>query len=157
MLRVIVVGAGIVGLAVAANVLTAQWEDRVGGPTADQTRPLKLSVIVLERHDDLIEFGAGIQAPPNASRVLCRLGLRRAFEEYAVSPGASFFRRLDTGHLINKRPLNEDSYAERIYGSPYVFDVNLTIVVLRLLRAIPPVCGRKKSIDSPKYQCLFHG
>ncbi|MCJ1474684.1 hypothetical protein MMC13_003344 [Lambiella insularis] len=117
-LRVIIVGGGIVGLATATSLLRAQEISQNGEESPRQLQPPKLSVLILERHHSLTEFGAGIQIPPNASRVLCNLGLRTAFEKCVVIPLRAQMKRFDGQKVLGTRPLNEGNWAERNYGSP---------------------------------------
>src|ERR1700753_3805597 len=86
--KVIIIGAGIVGAATALCLARLPY----------------FEVLVLESKPGLEEIGAGIQVPPNASRIICSLGLRREFEE--VIAHAEYLRvyRYNTGKLISSRP-----------------------------------------------------
>ena len=79
-LNIIVVGAGIGGLAAAYTLAHAGHR-----------------VTVLESARALGEVGAGIQVSPNASRLLLRWGLGAALRACAVEPAAIVFRRYDSG------------------------------------------------------------
>jgi salicylate hydroxylase len=79
-LNIVVVGAGIGGLAAAHTLAHAGHR-----------------VTVLESARELSEVGAGIQIPPNATRLLFRWGLGPALAACAVEPTALVFRRYDTG------------------------------------------------------------
>jgi salicylate hydroxylase len=98
--RVIVIGAGIGGLA-AALTLTRSGAD----------------VQVFEQAVDLHEVGAGIQISPNASRILHRLGLGDALRREGVRPHAVVFRRWDDGTELARQPLADA--CERNFGAPY--------------------------------------
>ncbi|EON65108.1 hypothetical protein W97_04344 [Coniosporium apollinis CBS 100218] len=74
-------------------------------------------VTVLEAASKLSEVGAGIQIPPNSSRVLDRYGLTPKFLEKVVWPQKFSFRRYSTGELLGATPLHPH-LTER-YGFPY--------------------------------------
>jgi salicylate hydroxylase len=97
---IIVVGAGIGGLAAAAALLKRGHRLRV-----------------YEQAAELGEVGAGIQMSANAVKVLDHLGLRARFEPTAVRPKAFEFRRFDTGELLHRLPLGEQH--EQRHGAPY--------------------------------------
>jgi len=97
---IVIVGAGVGGLAAAASLL--QHGHRVR---------------VYEQAPQLGEVGAGIQMSANAVKVLDQLGLRARFEPSAVRPKAFEFRRYDTGELLHRLPLGEQH--EQRHGAPY--------------------------------------
>jgi salicylate hydroxylase len=97
---VIIIGAGIAGLT-AALCLT-----KIG-----------LSVIVFERSQKLEEAGAGIQLTPNASHILCELGLEEELLRLSAAPQA-----LHIGSLSQHIPfvqMNLQSLATQ-YGAPWL-------------------------------------
>ena len=98
-LQIVIVGAGLGGLA-AANCLAQKGHH----------------VRVLESHNGLSEFGAGIQITPNATRILETWGLRKAFEEYVNTPETTVMRKYSTSQVIGRSPQNPDS--EETYGYP---------------------------------------
>jgi salicylate hydroxylase len=100
-LTVLVVGAGIGGLA-AANALS-----RAG-----------VNVIVLEQARALGEVGAGVQLGPNATRVLVAMDLLAPMLEVAVVPEAQIAFSYDDG-----RELRRVAFADtlkRTFGFPYL-------------------------------------
>jgi salicylate hydroxylase len=99
-MRVIVVGAGIGGLAAALTM-----------------RRAGLEVQVFEQASELREVGAGVQISPNATRILHRLGLAEPLRRYGVRPGATVVRRWDDGREIARQPLA--GACERNFGAPY--------------------------------------
>lgn len=63
------------------------------------------SVTVLEASKQLSEVGAGIQIPPNSSRILDHYGLTSAFEKVVVTPSHINLRRYANGQPVGKTPL----------------------------------------------------
>ncbi|PWB79825.1 MAG: salicylate 1-monooxygenase [Methylocystaceae bacterium] len=96
---VIVVGAGIGGLA-AAIALT-----RAGR-----------RVLTLERAEKIEEVGAGLQISPNAGRVLQEFGLSPALEKIALEPHALDIRRAADGATLARLPL---AAARSRWGAPF--------------------------------------
>ncbi|BCJ91299.1 salicylate hydroxylase [Terrihabitans soli] len=77
----------------------------------------RLPAIVFERAPVLEEIGAGLQIPPNASRLLDGFGLGPALDEAGMRPGEA--RMLDgrADRLIAQMPLGRD--AEERWSAPY--------------------------------------
>jgi salicylate hydroxylase len=73
-------------------------------------------VIVLEAASRLNEVGAGIQIPPNSTRILQSYGLEEKIRETIVWPCNINFRRYATGDVIGATPLHP-VMSER-YGYP---------------------------------------
>jgi salicylate hydroxylase len=73
-------------------------------------------VIVLEAASKLTEVGAGIQIPPNSTRILRAYDLEEKILEKIVWPGHINLRRYATGDLIGATPLHP-MMSER-YGYP---------------------------------------
>ena len=118
---IIVVGAGIGGLAAAAALLKCGH-----------------GVRVYEQATELGEVGAGIQMSANAVKVLDHLGLRARFEPTAVRPKAFEFRRFDTGELLHRLPLGEQH--EQRHGAPY-FQIHRSDLHGALLDAVRSLGG----------------
>lgn len=98
--KIIIAGAGIGGLTVAACLLTKGYE-----------------VHIYEIAPELGEIGAGIQSSANAVRVLYDIGLKQELEKVAVRPKAYNFRVYDSAEIIQSMPLGE-THEER-FGAPY--------------------------------------
>ncbi|EKJ72042.1 hypothetical protein FPSE_07784 [Fusarium pseudograminearum CS3096] len=99
-LRIVVVGAGLGGLATAVALARRGHK-----------------VVVLEQAAALGEVGAGIQIPSNSSRLLLRCGIGPYLEQYAVKPESMTFRRWENGDPIGYTRLSPDF--EITYGAPY--------------------------------------
>ncbi|MBQ1023709.1 FAD-dependent monooxygenase [Micromonospora sp. C95] len=99
-MNVVIVGAGIAGLALAAAL-----------------RRSGVDVVVYEQAPRLFEVGAGVQLAPNATRLLHRLGLAEQLRTVAVLPQTIEMRRWNDGELLRRTPLGE-SCRDR-FGAPY--------------------------------------
>jgi salicylate hydroxylase len=99
-IRIVVIGAGIGGLAAALTLGRAGFE-----------------VQVFEQAAQLREVGAGVQISPNATRILHRLGLEEPMRRFGVRPRASVVRRWDDGRVITHQPLADT--CEHNFGAPY--------------------------------------
>ncbi len=99
-MNVVIVGAGLGGLAAAACLLRRGHRVRV-----------------VEQSPVLGEVGAGIQLSANAVKVLQALGLTPALEAGGVKPEAFEFRRFDSGELLHRIPLGE-AHRQR-HGAAY--------------------------------------
>jgi len=99
-MRIIIIGAGIGGLAASLTLRRAGFE-----------------VQVFEQAAELREVGAGIQISPNASRILHRLGLEQPMRRMGVRPHAIVIRRWDDGRELARQPLADA--CERTFGAPY--------------------------------------
>ncbi|RGP72626.1 salicylate hydroxylase [Fusarium longipes] len=98
--RIVIVGAGLGGLATAVALARHGHE-----------------VTVLEQTSVLGEVGAGIQIPPNSSRLLLKWGLGPYLKRYAVKPEGMTFRRWQNGNPIGHTSLCPEF--ETRYGAPY--------------------------------------
>ncbi|KAI5857268.1 hypothetical protein BZA05DRAFT_460566 [Tricharina praecox] len=99
-LDVIIVGAGLGGLAAAIGTSLAGH-----------------NVTIYEQAHHLAEVGAGIQVPPNASRILAKWDLVDEFNKVSVSPHAFRLRGYATGNLLSEQPLVPMTMDA--YGAPY--------------------------------------
>lgn len=100
-LKVVMVGAGIGGLAAALSLL------RRG-----------IDVDVYERAADLKEIGAGLTLSPNGTRLLIKMGLGRQLEEIAVRSQTRELRLWNTGQAWTLP--DQGATSESRYGAPYV-------------------------------------
>ena len=98
-LNIVVVGAGIGGLAAAHTLAQARHR-----------------VTLLESARVLGDVGAGIQVSPNATRLLLRWGLGPALRAYGVEPTAISIRRYDTGERVGYHSCIP--YMVRDHGAP---------------------------------------
>ncbi|KAK8100004.1 hypothetical protein PG999_010378 [Apiospora kogelbergensis] len=89
-LQAIVVGAGIGGLAFAILA-----------------RKQGLRVTVLEKTEELTPVGAGIQIPPNASRIWAQCGILEKLKKFSVVSEATQLRRWKDGELLCTRTVGE--------------------------------------------------
>src|SRR5689334_24461738 len=118
-MRVAVIGGGLGGLATAGFLLRAGLED----------------VRVYERAAALGEVGAGIQVPPNAVRLLARLGIADALDAAGVRLQVGWeTRRWRTGEVLFSQRLGRD--CEERFGAPYY--VAHRAGLLDALRAVLP-------------------
>jgi salicylate hydroxylase len=118
-MRVAVVGGGIGGLSAALFLRRAGLEN----------------VTVFEQAPELLEIGAGIQAAPNAVRLLRRLGLAERLGEVAVRLEVGWeFRRWEDGRVLFSQELGDE--CERLYGEPY-YTVHRAHLLDMLREAVP--------------------
>ncbi|KAL7272659.1 hypothetical protein RUND412_004531 [Rhizina undulata] len=99
-LNVLIIGAGLGGLAAAIAITKA-------GHT----------VTILEQAPQLGEVGAGIQVPPNSSRILLKWGLGPEMSKVSVLPQAFRLRRYQDGKLLSEQSLIP--LTDEVYGAPY--------------------------------------
>jgi salicylate hydroxylase len=102
-LKVAIVGCGLGGLSCAISC-----------------RRGELNVQILEKAAKILPVGAGIQIPPNATRVLQQYGLADAMEEAgAVRIQARYLRRYKDGAVLATMPGGEE-IVERMGAAYYV-------------------------------------
>jgi salicylate hydroxylase len=90
----------------------------IGGLTASLALAAKgFRVVVMEKAERLEEVGAGLQLSPNASRVLCDLGVQDALAGRAVIPEAISLMSARRGGELIRLPLGEA--AGLAAGAPY--------------------------------------
>ena len=117
-LRIAVVGGGIGGLA------TAGFLHRAG-----------LDVTVYEQAVMLTEVGAGLVVPPNAARLLRRLGLMQQFQLLAAPLEVGWeFRRWQDGQVLFSQRLGAD--CERLYGE-HTYTAHRADLLAVLAAAVP--------------------
>jgi salicylate hydroxylase len=97
--KIVVAGAGIGGLTAALALAQKSF-----------------AVALLDKADRLEETGAGIQLSPNATRVLCGLGLRERLAPAVVAPEAVIIKTRRNREIARLRLGVE---AEQRYGAPY--------------------------------------
>jgi salicylate hydroxylase len=90
----------------------------IGGLTASLALAAKgFRVVILEKAERLEEVGAGLQLSPNASRVLCDLGMQDLLAGRAVTPDAISLMSSRSGGELIRLPLGEA--ATTAAGAPY--------------------------------------
>lgn len=98
-LNIIVCGAGLAGLG-----------------TGIALRRKGHNVTIIESASELTEIGAGIQIPPNSSRILISWELEDKFREKVVWPRRMQTRRYATGEILGLQELN--LFMGDTYGYP---------------------------------------
>lgn len=98
--QILVIGAGLGGLAAATRLAYKGHKVRV-----------------LEGKPTLSEVGAGVQVPPNATRILSAWGLASDFEKVITDTKTTEFRRYESGEVLGVTHTNSLS----VYGSSYDF------------------------------------
>ena len=89
----------------------------IGGLTAALALAHKgFAVALADKAEKLEETGAGIQLSPNATRVLCGLGLRERLAPAVVAPEGVIIKTRRNREIARLRLGAE---AERRYGAPY--------------------------------------
>jgi salicylate hydroxylase/6-hydroxynicotinate 3-monooxygenase len=99
MTRVAIIGAGMGGLAAAANLLRMGFDVRV-----------------YEQARAFLRVGAGIQQGPNSVKVLRGMGLEERVRDVAFKPEMTRYREAASGNLLWERR-QADEYEEK-YGAP---------------------------------------
>jgi salicylate hydroxylase len=99
-MNIIISGAGLGGLA-----------------TAIALRHHNHNVTIFEKTASLTEVGAGIQIPPNSSRLLLKWGLGPYISGKATEPGEIRMRRWEDGSILSTTKLCP--YFRERYGAPY--------------------------------------
>ncbi|MBV8473417.1 MAG: NAD(P)-binding protein, partial [Hyphomicrobiales bacterium] len=122
--RALIAGAGIGGLTAALALARRGF-----------------SVEVFERAPALLDFGAGIQLSPNATRILARLDALEGIRAAATEPSAIRLLRGADGGEIARLPLDD---AERRWGAPYfiVHRADLQKALVEAVSAQPAIALR---------------
>ncbi|WP_285759456.1 FAD-dependent monooxygenase [Nocardiopsis ansamitocini] len=116
-MRIVIVGAGIAGLTLAAALA------RQG-----------IASTVLEQSQRPQLLGAGMEITPNATRLLLRLGLGDALERMAVQPNSRDVLDWRDGSLLGSLPMGRD-FTER-FGAP-LYTMLRSDLHQSLLAAVP--------------------
>jgi 2-polyprenyl-6-methoxyphenol hydroxylase-like FAD-dependent oxidoreductase len=95
---IVIVGAGMGGLAVAATL-----------------RSCGMNVQVYEQAQRFARIGAGIQMMPNAMKVLRDIGIEQQLRRVSFAPHSHLNRIWDTGEVTRELPMPES-----LYGAPYL-------------------------------------
>ncbi|TQW01407.1 salicylate hydroxylase [Cordyceps javanica] len=99
-MKVVISGAGLGGLACAVAC-----------------KKEGISVHILERTKKLSEVGAGIQIPPNGSKVACRLGYFEALTEHGIMLDHLDYCRYSSGNILLRR---DQDWLQKSFGSPWM-------------------------------------
>ncbi|CAG8959820.1 hypothetical protein HYFRA_00001728 [Hymenoscyphus fraxineus] len=108
-IRILIIGAGISGLATALALHQKNQK---------QPNSASFQITVLESTPVLQEIGAGIQIPPNSSRYLVEWGLEEKFKERVNWAEALVVRKWDDGTQISR---NELGGMEGVFEDPHWF------------------------------------
>ncbi|KAJ5782279.1 hypothetical protein N7457_004053 [Penicillium paradoxum] len=100
-MKVAIIGGGLGGLACAIAC-------RRGG----------IEVEVFERSTEVHEVGAGIQIPPNGTRIMRHFGLLSQLLEKGSQVQQVHFRRYKDGHILRSMPFGDDITEE--FGAPWI-------------------------------------
>lgn len=100
-MRVVVVGAGIGGMTLAALLQRTGHE-----------------VVLVERASAFGEVGAGIQISPNGARILAEIGLAEPLAAIGTEPERVVLRRWQDDNVLLSRP--QGDRPRRRYGHPYL-------------------------------------
>ncbi|MGZ0189856.1 MAG: FAD-dependent monooxygenase [Alphaproteobacteria bacterium] len=100
-MRVVIVGGGVAGLALALGL-----------------RRQNIDYVLLEQAAKFEAVGAGIQLSPNATRALGHLGVAQRLDQFTVRPGRHRFVSWDDGRALLTTPLG--AAAETAFGQPYM-------------------------------------
>ncbi|KAI5803531.1 hypothetical protein DFH27DRAFT_51728 [Peziza echinospora] len=110
-INVLIVGAGLGGLSAAisilheSNVNTNRYQSSTTNVNSESATPTNSNppnyrITILEKASELSEVGAGIQIPPNSSRILKKWGLEAKFAKESVRPGKFLMRRYSDGEVL---------------------------------------------------------
>ena len=104
-ISVIIVGAGIAGLAASIGTRISSLNPKVLANRFQGLKRAGHNVIILEQASQIREVGAGIQMAPNAARILDRFGLLEKIMDCANVTQASSSRRWQNNKEIGTAPL----------------------------------------------------
>ena len=87
---------------------------------------------ILERSEELLPVGAGIQLPPNATRVMAHFGLMEKLKGAgAITVEGHTLRRYQDGHTVVRKPLG--NHAAATYGAEWMFVPSHQVDQLQIL------------------------
>jgi salicylate hydroxylase len=127
-MKVIIVGAGIGGLACAIACRQKHLDVLILEQSAE-ILPVSISIPdynTTARQKMTRQVGAGIQIPPNGARIMQELGLLPQIEEKGTKLQSMDLRRYKDGRIITSMPCGESIVKE--YGAPWLY-VSLVITV----------------------------
>lgn len=118
-LKVVIVGAGLGGLAAAIACRHGNLEVTILERAAKigNVCPLMLFEVRAGDPNKCVQVGAGIQVPPNGSKTLKRLGVLSQIEESSTALESIDVRRYADGSLLVRKPLGDTS--TRLFGEQW--------------------------------------
>ncbi|CAM4027927.1 FAD-dependent monooxygenase [Nocardiopsis rhodophaea] len=122
-MRIVVVGAGIAGVTLAAAL-----------------RDSGVETVLLEQTQEVTPVGGGLQLAPNAARPLLRLGLGPEFAEVGVRLESRDMLHWADGTLVHSIPMGAEF--EKRFGAPFYTMLRSDLHSI-LLAAAPPDCVRR--------------
>ncbi|KAI4210889.1 MAG: hypothetical protein LQ351_006293 [Letrouitia transgressa] len=117
-LHVGIVGAGLGGLAAAIGIARTGHQVTILEQAAVLSEVSQQGIFLANLTDERPKIGAGIQIPPNASRILKRWNILENIEAVSVRPSDFILRSYHDGRILSKQ--NMVPFAERCYGVPYL-------------------------------------
>lgn len=106
-LQVVVVGAGLGGLA-CAIALARRGHGVIVLEQASELGEVASTCVIVKKYAHDFQVGAGIQIPSNSARLLRSWGLGPFLEPYVVEPNGMRFRRWENGDVIGYTKLVPD-------------------------------------------------
>lgn len=119
-LSILIVGAGLAGLATAISLAQAQPGCRH-------------KITILEDAPALAPIGAGLQLTPNATRLLSRWGLLNDIEAFGAEPRRLAVHRYSSGEILVEDDRFSENIRKRFPGAPFI-DVHRGHLQLTMVR-----------------------
>ena len=116
LLRVVIVGAGLGGLATSIALRRCGHEVIILEAAAVLSEVKLVNVVDKSAHG--YQVGAGIQVAPNSSRLLERWGVLELLSKNAVHPQQIRLRRWDNGEILSEVKLGQEMIDK--YAAPYL-------------------------------------